>query len=100
MGDWNSEKSVPSIEDLEPRLHISDIQTINTGTECDFVKDWKEKKSQFSDGKLAFSLMGENGTSLLGSILSLGVLVWALRIPFLEFFPTWFFIWLVYEKFF
>ena len=27
---------------------------------------------QFSDGKLAFSLMGENGTSLLGSIFSLG----------------------------
>jgi len=75
VGDWNSEKSVPSIEDLEPRLHISDIQTINTGTECDFVKDWKEKKSQFSDGKLAFSLMGENGTSLLGSIFSLGGLV-------------------------
>jgi len=62
VGDWNSEKSLPTIEDLEPRLQIADIRDITVGTECLFIKEY-EKKYQNQFGMLAFSLVGEN-TSL------------------------------------
>ena len=38
VGDWNSEKSLPTIEDLEPRLQISDIRDIIVGADCPFIK--------------------------------------------------------------
>jgi len=64
VGDWNSEKSLPTIEDLEPRLQISDIRDIKVGAECNFIKEWGKKKDQQQQVvKLAFSLEGEN-TSL------------------------------------
>ena len=54
---------VPTLEDLEPRLHVVDIRAVKTGTECDFIKEYKKDfKDQYS--KLALSLMGDN-TSLL-----------------------------------
>jgi len=62
VGDWNSEKSLPTIEDLEPRLQIADIRDIIVGNDCPFVKEYK-KEYQHTYGKLAFSLVGEN-TSL------------------------------------
>jgi len=64
VGDWNSEKSLPTIEDLEPRLQISDIRDIIVGADCPFIKEWGKKKDhQHQFVKLAFSLVGEN-TSL------------------------------------
>jgi len=63
VGDWNSDKSVPTLEDLEPRLHVADIRAIKTGTECDFIKEYKKDfKDQYS--KLALSLMGDNASLL------------------------------------
>ena len=38
VGDWNTEKSLPTIEDLEPRLQIADIRDIIVGGECPFIK--------------------------------------------------------------
>ena len=38
VGDWNSDKSLPTIEDLEPRLQIADIRNIVVGGECQFIK--------------------------------------------------------------
>merc|ERR1719334_898872 len=61
VGDWNSEKSLPTIEDLEPRLQISDIRLV-TGADCQFLKVYKKELYQ-QVVKLAFSLVGEN-TSL------------------------------------
>jgi len=64
IGDWNSEKSLPTIEELEPRLQIADIRDIIVGAECQFIKEWGKKKDhQHQYSKLAFSLIGEN-TSL------------------------------------
>jgi len=64
VGDWNSEKSLPTIEDLEPRLQIADIRDIIVGAECPFIKEWGKKKDhQHQFARLAFSLVGEN-TSL------------------------------------
>lgn len=61
VGDWNSDKSLPTIEDLEPRLQIADIQLV-TGADCQFLKVYKKELYQ-QVVKLAFSLVGEN-TSL------------------------------------
>ena len=63
VGDWNSDKSVPTIEDLEPRLYVADIKEIRTGTNCEFLKEYKK---EFKDhhSKLAFSLFGENDSLL------------------------------------
>ena len=64
VGDWTNDKTVPTIEDLEPRLYVADIKEINTGAECLFIKDYKSQfKEQFT--KLAFSLVGENNDPLL-----------------------------------
>jgi len=63
VGDWNTEKSLPTIEDLEPRLQIADIRDIIVGGECPFIKGAKKKDDQDKLAKLAFSLIGEN-TSL------------------------------------
>ena len=61
---WNNDKTVPTIEDLEPRLYVADIKEINTGSECLFLKDYKSQfKEQYT--KFAFSLVGENHDSLL-----------------------------------
>jgi len=49
VGDWNSDKSVPTLEDLEPRLHVADIRAVKTGSECDFIKEYKKDfKDQYS----------------------------------------------------
>ena len=59
VGDWNNEKSVPNIEDLEPKLHVADVVDIKTGSDCEFTKEFKTKdKDQYA--RLAFSLVGEN----------------------------------------
>jgi len=63
VGDWNSEKSLPTIEDLEPRMQIADIRDILVGPDCPFIKEWGKKKDHHHQFALAFSLVGEN-TSL------------------------------------
>jgi len=64
VGDWNSDKSSPTIEDLEPKLHLENVADIRTGAGCDFLKEYKKDfKDQYS--KLAFSLVDINGDSLL-----------------------------------
>ena len=63
VGDWNSDKSVPTIEDLEPRLYVADIKEIRTGTNCEFLKEYK-KEFQQHHSKFAFSLVGENDSLL------------------------------------
>lgn len=62
VGDWNHDKSLPTIEDLEPKMQISDVRDFKTGSECPFLntKEWKNKEAT---ARLAFSLLGEN-TSL------------------------------------
>ena len=64
VGDWNSDKSSPTIEDLEPKLHLENVADIRTGAGCDFLREYKKDfKDQYS--KLAFSLVDINGDSLL-----------------------------------
>jgi len=63
VGDWNSEKSSPTIEDLEPRLYVADIKEIRTGTNCEFLKEYK-KEFQQNHARFAFSLVGENDSLL------------------------------------
>ena len=63
VGDWNSEKSVPTVEDLEPRLYVADIKDIRTGTDCEFLKEYK-KEFQQAHARFAFSLVGENDNLL------------------------------------
>ena len=63
VGDWNSDKSVPTLEDLEPRLHVADVRDIKTGLDCDFIKEYK-KDFQQQYSKLAFSLVGDNNSLL------------------------------------
>ena len=63
VGDWNNDKTLPTLEDLEPRLHVADIREIKTGLECDFVKEYK-KEFQQHYSKLAFSLLGDNSSLL------------------------------------
>ena len=59
VGDWNHDKTVPTIDDLEPRLYVADIRDIKTGLNCEFIKDYKkEYKEQYT--KLALSLIGDN----------------------------------------
>lgn len=60
VGDWNSDKSLPTIEDLEPRLQIADIELLTEG-DCPFLKHYKKEYNQVV--KSAFSLVGED-TSL------------------------------------
>ena len=59
MGDWNSEKSVPTIEDLEPWLQISDIELFTNGN-CPFVKNMK-KEQIIAIAPRAFSLQLQGG---------------------------------------
>jgi len=58
VGDWNSDKSLPTIEDLEPRLQVADIQLIVNG-DCPFLREYK-KDSSHQVVNLAFCLVGEN----------------------------------------
>jgi len=62
VGDWNSDKSIPTIEDLEPRLQIADIELL-TGADCPNYKTLKKEYSQVA--KLSFSLVGENSNTSL-----------------------------------
>ena len=59
VGDWNSEKSVPTIEDLEPWLQISDIELFTNGN-CPFVKNMK-KEQIIAIAPRAFSLQLQGG---------------------------------------
>jgi len=63
VGDWSSDKNLPTLEDLEPRLHVADIREVKIGQDCDFLKEYKKDFQQLHS-KLALSLMGDN-TSLL-----------------------------------
>jgi len=59
VGDWNLDKALPTIEDLEPKLQISEIKDLKTGLECPFLntKEWKNKESS---AKQAFSIISDN----------------------------------------
>ena len=64
VGDWNSEKSVPTIEDLEPWLQISDIELFTMG-DCPFIKNMKkETQNALSSRALRLQLQGGENTSL------------------------------------
>merc|ERR1712037_814030 len=64
VGDWNSEKSVPTIEDLEPWLQISDIELFTMG-DCPFIKNMKkETQNALSSRALSLQLQGGENTSL------------------------------------
>jgi len=40
IGDWSSDKSVPTIEDLEPKVQVQDIKDIQVGGICPFLKEY------------------------------------------------------------
>jgi len=61
VGDWNSDKSVPTIEDLEPKIQVQDIKDIQTGASCVFLKEYGQKVVPELQ-KTAFSVLGENGS--------------------------------------
>jgi len=58
VGDWNSEKSLPTIEELEPWLQVADVTLLTEGN-CPFLKGCKKPEVV----KRSFCLQGEN-TSL------------------------------------
>jgi len=64
VGDWNSEKSVPTIEDLEPWLQISDIELFTKG-DCPFIKNMKkEMEKMIAPRAFSLQLQGGENTSL------------------------------------
>ena len=61
VGEWNSDKSVPTIEDLEPWMQISDLELFTKG-DCQFIKNMKkESERQKTLTSLALSLQLQEG---------------------------------------
>ncbi|XP_023334300.1 engulfment and cell motility protein 1 [Eurytemora carolleeae] len=59
-GEWNHEKTVPTIEDLEPKVQVQDIKDIQIGGNCTFLKEYPKANSELS--RTAFSILAENGS--------------------------------------
>jgi len=56
-----SEKNMPSIEDLEPKIQVQDIKEVITGKDCDFLKEYRKKEDANEHGKTALCVRGESG---------------------------------------
>jgi len=61
VGDWSSDKTVPTIEDLEPKVQVLDIKDIVVGSTCPFLKEFGPKVVPELQ-KTAFSVLSESSS--------------------------------------
>jgi len=61
VGEWTSDKTNPSTEELDPRLQVQDIKEVLIGHTCPFLKEYNQKVREEKQ-KTSFSLISESGT--------------------------------------